>query len=167
MYSHATTVVASFNRYWSGLRPSKLGKSIEIRSEMMFSDSQRAANGPMTCTEGLEHVPIRFQCRSGRYTIENLPKTDQISSKSMKSIQNPTKSSKSKQNQGFRKKIEIFFSFDTAKTFLDPPGCPRLFLMSRQCIIINFNKKKYNLEVGSLKFQPGEDRGDDPKNQEK
>ena len=73
---------------------------------------------------------------------------------------NPSKIKVSEKNRDF-------FSFDTAKTFLDPPGCPRLFLMSRQCIIINFNKKKYNLEVGSLKFQPGEDRGDDPKNQEK
>ena len=116
-HSNTCTVVASFNRYWSGLRPSKLGKSIEISSEITVSDSQRAANGPMTCTEGLEHVSIRFQCRSGRYTIENLPKTDQISSKSMKSIQNPTKSSKSKQNPGFRKNIEIFQVFRSQNYF--------------------------------------------------
>ena len=34
--------------------------------------------------------------------------------------------------------------------------------MPRECLINSFNKKKYDLETGSLKFQPGGDRGANP-----
>ena len=111
--SEQSTVVARFNRYWSGLRPSKLGKSMEIRSEIKFSGSQRTANSPRTCPEASEHVSMCFRCRSGRNTIENLPtliKINEIHPKSNQILQIQAKST-------FQKKIEIFQVFGLQNYF--------------------------------------------------
>ena len=106
-----------FNRYSFGSNPAKLGKSIEIRSETEFWDSQRTVNSPRTCPEVLEHVSACFRRVSGRNTAENLPKlikVHEIHPKSGQIIPNPPNPSKIKVSE---KKSRFFSVFGPLNYF--------------------------------------------------